>query len=295
MFWKAFNKGLICRGKQYKENTVYEEEGGNICSPGMMHFCDEPFNVLNYYNLVDEHGEIPEFATVESLEAPVRREDKLASKKIKIGNEVSFYQFINAGIRHLIAKTKHEPDCNCIGNDAPGQNIASSYNDVQIGNSGYAAHISNSGMCAIIGNDSECSSISNSGHSAQICDAGYASRIANAGNKSRIASDGKYANISTSGDGCRIASFGEESQITSSGEFSMINMQGDNSVAVCVGFHSAIKGKIGCWITLAEWHSVGDGKWVPVCVKTGKIDGKELLPDTWYRLKNGEFTKIEEN
>lgn len=24
--YKAFNKGLVCRGKQYAENTIFEEE-----------------------------------------------------------------------------------------------------------------------------------------------------------------------------------------------------------------------------------------------------------------------------
>lgn len=27
-YYKAFNKGMTCLGKQYKENTDYEEQGG---------------------------------------------------------------------------------------------------------------------------------------------------------------------------------------------------------------------------------------------------------------------------
>lgn len=29
--YKAFDKGLICRGKQYKENTVFEEDEAIPC------------------------------------------------------------------------------------------------------------------------------------------------------------------------------------------------------------------------------------------------------------------------
>lgn len=36
--YKGFEKGLICRGKQYIENTVFEEEKAEICNSGM-HFC----------------------------------------------------------------------------------------------------------------------------------------------------------------------------------------------------------------------------------------------------------------
>ena len=32
--YKAFNKGLVCKGKQYAENTVFEEDQAVICSRG---------------------------------------------------------------------------------------------------------------------------------------------------------------------------------------------------------------------------------------------------------------------
>ena len=64
--YKAFEKGMICLGKQYAENTVFEEESAEICKRGM-HFVSEdcPLEVLIYYNLVDENGNEAEFAEVE--------------------------------------------------------------------------------------------------------------------------------------------------------------------------------------------------------------------------------------
>ena len=71
--YKAFEKGLICRGKQYAENTVFEEERAEICRKGM-HFCENPFDVLDYYNLVNDDGTFNDFAEVEALD-DVRTDD----------------------------------------------------------------------------------------------------------------------------------------------------------------------------------------------------------------------------
>lgn len=61
--YKGFNKGLICRGKQYAENTIFEENTAEICNSGM-HFCENPFDVLEHYGFVNDNGEINEFIEV---------------------------------------------------------------------------------------------------------------------------------------------------------------------------------------------------------------------------------------
>lgn len=51
--------------------------------------------------------------------------------------------------------------------------------------------------------------------------------------------------------------------------------------------------KIGSWITLAEWdRDDRKGRLVPVCVKTERVDGIKIKPDTWYKLQDGEFVEI---
>lgn len=52
--YKAFGKGMICRGKWYSKNTVFEEEKAEVCMSGM-HFCKNPLDVLDYYPLVNEN------------------------------------------------------------------------------------------------------------------------------------------------------------------------------------------------------------------------------------------------
>lgn len=50
--YKAFEPGLICKGKQYEENTIATEEKAEPCKCGI-HFCESPF-----YKLID--GEFKE-------------------------------------------------------------------------------------------------------------------------------------------------------------------------------------------------------------------------------------------
>ena len=108
--YKAFEKGLICKGKQYAENTVFEEKNSEICKSGM-HFCKSPFDTLNYYPIIGDDGNFTEFAEVESLEEPLYDgKDKFCTKKLKIGAKLDFPHFINAGIEFIIEKTSKETE-----------------------------------------------------------------------------------------------------------------------------------------------------------------------------------------
>ena len=106
--YKAFGKGMKCKDKQYKENTTYKESGTQICGNGVMHFCKEPFDVLNYYPLVNEDGEITEFAEVEAVGDIYEYNDKSATNKLHIGAKLNLKGFIKACIDFTIEKTKVE-------------------------------------------------------------------------------------------------------------------------------------------------------------------------------------------
>ena len=184
-YYKAFKRGMICNGKQYAENADFEEQGAkSCCQAGVMHFCENPMDVLNYYPLVDENGDFSEFATVEPLDKVIKKEDKCASKKIHIGAKLGFKGFIEAAVNVLIEKTKPENK-----NDA-----------ARIGSSGDAARIGSSGEYARIGS---------SGYAAQIGSSGYAARIG---------SSGKYAQIGSSGDNARIKCEADHSVVVCAGK-----------------------------------------------------------------------------
>lgn len=46
---------------------------------------------------------------------------------------------------------------------------------------------------------------------------------------------------------------------------------------------------------LTEWrYSDEEKSYIPVCVKTEKIDGVKIKEDTYYKIKDGEFVEVEE-
>ena len=90
----------------------------------------------------------------------------------------------------------------------------------------------------------------------------------------------------------QIGSSGYSAKIGSSGDYAQIDSTGEDSVIMCAGEGSVAKAKIGSWITLAEWKQDDrKGRWVPVCVKTERVDGIKIKPDTWYKLQDGEFVE----
>ncbi len=67
----------------------------------------------------------------------------------------------------------------------------------------------------------------------------------------------------------------------------------DEIVVMCAGIDSIAKAKKGSWITLAEWgYSEEHERYIPLCVKTEYVDDEIIKADTWYKLKNGEFTEV---
>ena len=154
--YKGFKKGLICRGKQYAENTVFEEEKAVICESGM-HYCKNPFDVLDHYDLVDSDGGFNEFAEVEAL-AEEKTDDnkKYCTSKLKIGAKLSFSGFIKACVDFVIEKTSIEVDTEDSGNSAQigssgdSAKIGSSGNSAQIGSSGDYAQIASEGLYAVV-------------------------------------------------------------------------------------------------------------------------------------------------
>ena len=219
--FKGFEKDFSFQGKQYEENMTYEEHGVGCCNKGVMHFCEDPWEVLNHYDLVDGNGNFSEFAEVEALGQVWNDGEKRATNKIHIGAKLGLKGFLKACIDFTLEKTKYESN----GTNLPG-------NCAQIGSSG---------------------------------------------NSAKIGSSGDYAKIG------------------SSGNYAKINSTGEDAVIMCAGRRSKAKGKKGSWITLAEWVKDEEkGRYVPVCVKTERVDGEKIKEDTYYTLKNGEFVEVEE-
>ena len=174
--YKGFAPGLVCRGKQYAENTVFEEENAVICHRGM-HFCENPFDVLDYYDLVRSDGTFNDFAEVEAL-ADTKTDDskKFCTTKLKVGTKLSFAGFVKACVDFVLEKTVK---------DMPESNVDSG-DYAKIGSSGYSAQIGSSGDYAKIGSSGDYAKIGSSGDSAKIDSTGEDSVICCAGNDSVV-------------------------------------------------------------------------------------------------------------
>ena len=215
--YKAFEPGMICKGKQYQENTDYEEEGGEICEKGMMHYCVNPFEVLNFYPLVNDSGKVSDFAAVKSLEEPVSGDNgKFATKKLHIGVKLGLPGFVKACIDYL----KEETIVN-----APNSTVSSG-NCAQIGSSGNYAQIGSSGDSAQIGSSGNC---------AQIGSSGYYAQIVSSGDSAKIGSSGYYA---------KIESAGEDSVICCAGHGSAVNAKAGSWITLAEWEYSEAKN--GC-------------------------------------------------
>ena len=193
--YKAFKPGMICRDKQYAENTDYEEVGGKICEKGMMHYCVNPFDVLNFYDLVDESGKFSDFAEVKALDQPISGSDgKFATKKLHIGAKLSFAGFIKACIDY----TKEQTIVNMPKSDVATGDYA------KIGSSGFSAQIGSSGGYAKIGSSGDSAKIGSSGFSAQIGSSGDSAKIGSSGDYAKIDSTGVDSVICCAGRGCTV-------------------------------------------------------------------------------------------
>ena len=150
--YKGFNKDMTCSGKQYKENTTYEEDGTEICEAGMMHFCENPYDVLDYYPLVNEDGDISDFAEVEAVGEVKKDGNKSATNKLHIGAKLGLKGFVKACVDFTIEKTRIEnaEECTDYDNGKNYAQIGSSGDSAQIGSSGDYAQITSIGKNSVV-------------------------------------------------------------------------------------------------------------------------------------------------
>ena len=238
--YKAFNPGLICRGKQYAENTVFEEPTAKICRSGM-HFCKAPLDVLDYYPLINDNGELNEFAEVEALDE-VKTDDnkKFVTKKLKVGGKISIRRLGELHAEYIREVVKAEGVKN--GGDFANQVGGNESN--QVGGN-WSKQVG--------GNESN-----------QV--GGDWSKQVGGNESNQVGGD-----WSNQVGGNRSKQVGGKNSIMLAGKGSCFK----------AGLHSVI---------LHYWYD-NDGNIGGF--KVAQIDGVNLLPDTWYKLENGEFVEAD--
>ena len=298
--YKGFSKGLVCRGKQYAENTVFEEDTAKICESGM-HFCENPFDVLDYYGFVADNGELNEYAEVEALDdAYTDDQEKFCTKKLKVGAKLGIAGLVNAFVDFTLDKIKKDSAATNTGD----KSVATNTGDKSVAtNTGYKSVATNTGDYSAATNTGNCSAAMNTGIDSVATNTGGYSVATNTGSGSAATNTGCYsvaANTGTDSVATNTGSYsvamntGGYSAAMNTGSYSATANTGKSGFAISTGIEGKAKGALGCYIAVAEWtYDESADEYKLVGFEAHKVDGKTIKPDTFYSLKNGKFIAVE--
>ena len=98
--YKAMDKNMQCRGKQYEVGKTYHEDKADCCHAGM-HACENPLDVLHYYPLSDG---IRIFKV--ECGGDISREDgkdtKLACTELTVETEIKIADMVKLGVKAVM-------------------------------------------------------------------------------------------------------------------------------------------------------------------------------------------------
>ena len=327
--YKAFEKGLICKGKQYAENAVFEEEKAEICNSGM-HFCKYPLDVFDYYPLIDDKGSMSEFAEVEALdECKTDDNRKYCTKKLKIGAKLNIIDFIKASITatHEIIENEVKEETKELKNNkkdkaklaggncttlAGGDSAKLAGGDSAKLAGGYKAKLAGGDFAKLAGGykatlaGGDCTTLAG-GDFAKLAGGDFAKL---AGGNCTTLAGGDSAKLA-GGDSAKLV--GGNWATLAGGDFAKLaggdsaklvggykaTLAGGNCAKLAGGKHSVMigdsgsiaKGKKGSLIVIVEreWE---DSEYVIKDYAAKIVDGETIKEDTFYKLENGEFVEV---
>ena len=287
--YKAFEKGLICKGKQYAENAVFEEEKAEICNSGM-HFCKYPLDVLDYYPLIDDKGNMSEFAEVEALdECKTDNNRKYCTKKLKIGAKLNITDFIKASINAthgIIENEVKEETKELKNNENANVTLAGGYNAKLAG--GNFAKLAGGDFAKLAGGDS---AKLVGGNWAKLAGGDFATLAG--GDSAKLA--GGYKAKLAGGNFAKLAG-GDFAKLVGGYKATLV---GGNCAKLAGGKHSVMigdsgsiaKSKKGSLIVIVE-REREDSEYVVKDYAAKIVDGETIKEDTFYKLENGEFVEV---
>ena len=164
--YKAMDKNMQCRGKQYEVGKTYHEDKADCCNAGM-HACENPLDVLHYYPLKDS----PRFFEVE-CGGNVDKSDedsKLACTELTVKGEVNFAGLVKATVNAVFNRVKgKEPfssgDYSTAGTSGDYSTAGTSGNRSTAGTSGYYSTAGTSGDYSTAGTSGDYSTAGTSGN-----------------------------------------------------------------------------------------------------------------------------------
>jgi hypothetical protein len=181
--YKAMDKNMQCRSKQYEVGKTYHEDKADCCNAGM-HACENPLDVLHYYPLKDG----PRFFEVECGGNVDKSGNgsKLACTELTVKGEVNFAGLVKATV-------------NAVFNRVKGKEPFSSGNSSTAGSSGNYSTAGSSGYSSTAGSSGNYSTAGSSGYSSTAGSSGYSSTAGSSGYSSTAAATGAYCSAKADG------------------------------------------------------------------------------------------------
>jgi hypothetical protein len=175
--YKAMDKNMQCRGKQYEVGKTYHEDKADCCHAGM-HACENPLDVLHYYPLKDgtRFFEVECGGNVDKSGG----DSKLACTELTVKGEVNFAGLVKATV-------------NAVFNRVKGKEPFSSGDSSTAGSSGNSSTAGSSGYSSTAGSSGDYSTAGSSGDYSTAGSSGYSSTAAATGAYCRAKADGKYS------------------------------------------------------------------------------------------------------
>ena len=297
--YKAMDKNMTCRGKHYEVGKTYYEDKADCCHAGM-HACENPLDVLHYYQLRDG----PRFFEVECGGKVDKSNDdsKLACTELKVKGELKLADFIKLSVKTTFdramrrAKAKESGDYSSAATSGASSSAATSGNYSSAATSGDYSSAATSGYSSSAVTSGDYSSAATSGNYSSAATSGDSSSAATSGNYSSAATSGYSSSAATSGYSSSAATSGDYSSAATSGDYSSAVSTGyktkaaavgKDSIAVANGVNSKALGAMGCYLVLTEYDDDDNMLWA----KMAKVDGTHIKENVWYTLKNGEFVE----
>lgn len=114
--------------------------------------------------------------------------------------------------------------------------------------------------------------------------------------KKEASKDDDYGASSATGDYGASSATGNYGASSATGYKGASSADHKDAVAVAWGYHGRAKGVLGSHLVLADWEGDDRWYWKPEYwelkgAKMVQVDGKDIKPNTWYTMKNGEIVK----
>ena len=185
--YKAMDKNMTCRGKQYEVGKTYYEDKADCCHAGM-HACENPLDVLHYYPLRDG----PRFFEVE-CGGDVDKDDKdskFACTELTVKGELKLADFIQMSVKATFERAMRRAKAKKSGGSS---SAATSGDYSSAATSGYYSSAATSGDSSSAATSGDYSSAVSTGYKTKAAAVGKNSiAVANGANSKALGAMGCY-------------------------------------------------------------------------------------------------------